>query len=350
MQSSHLEYMQQALQLAKEGQYTVSPNPMVGCIIVKNGIIVGKGFHQRAGLAHAEIHALQQAEDKAHGADVYVTLEPCAHHGRTPPCTDALVAAKVKKVFVACLDPNPLVSGKGIDTLRAAGIEVEVGLCQEEALRLNEIFFHYITHRTPFVISKWAMSLDGLTITHNDDSKQISCKASRYHAHHLRQVVDAILVGAKTIHTDDPELTARYSHTPITKQPIRIILSTQGNLPNHAKIFNTSAKTIIASTKAIDRKKLSSAVENCIIPTTSDGLMNLHYLLKELGNREITSLLVEGGMETHRHFINANLVNKYHVYVAPVIIGSLTQKRQLSNVDIAILDKDAHITITQNGS
>lgn len=348
----HSNFMSQALHLAKRGRYTVSPNPMVGCLIVKNGQILGQGYHQRAGGPHAEIYALKEAGKAAHGATAYVTLEPCCHFGKTPPCTSALIEAGISKVYVATQDPYTLVAGKGIQALQAAGIEVEIGLLRQEAQSLNEIFFHYITRQRPFVIAKWAMSLDGKTITHADDNRDISSPESQQTAHDIRQQVDAILIGAKTACYDNPQLTARFTteNTSVTKQPIRIVLTTHGNLPMDLKIFDPlmPAKTIIATTGDADKSwcqlMTNKNMEILILPKNERGQVDLPSLLDALGKREITSLLVEGGMTVHESFFNEHLVNKVQVYLAPVIIGSLPAKKPLKILNISHLARDIHLT------
>ena len=344
--STHQHYMQLALQLAERGRFTVSPNPMVACIVVKNNQIIGQGFHQYAGQAHAEILALQEAGENAKDATLYVTLEPCCHHGKTPPCVDALIQSKIKKIYIACVDPNPLVAGKGIERLRSAGIEVECGLLEDQAIQLNQIFFHYITHQRPFVVAKWAMSLDGKTITHPQDSRDITSSAAQQDTHYLRKQVDAILIGSKTAVRDNPLLTIRHglSHH---KQPLRIILSTKGELPLHLKLFDlTCAKTIVVTTTLANQKWLDALqqaqIETMILPMDSDQQINLLTLLNELGKLKITSLLVEGGMTIHEQFIKANLINQLHVYLAPVLIGSLEKKYPVSILDAKKIDNDFH--------
>lgn len=343
--ASHHDYMQQALQLAEKGRYSVSPNPMVGCILVKNNQVVGQGFHQRAGEAHAEIIALDDAHENAIYSTMYVTLEPCAHHGKTPPCITAIIKHQIKKVYVACLDPNPLVAGKGIEALRAAGIEVEVGIFSDQAKKLNEIFFHYITSNRPFVIAKWAMSLDGQTITHHQDDREISCHQSQISSHELRKQVDAILIGAETARHDNPQLTIR--HVSHDRQPLRIILSGKGNLPLNLKLFDCSTKTLLVTTDdfKIDKSKaFPENVEILALPKNAHGQIDLHALLNELGKREISSLLVEGGMRTHQQFIEKNLVNLFQVYLAPVIISNFEKKQKLIPLDFKVHDKDIQIT------
>ncbi len=347
--TKHSEYMSLALQEAQRGRYTVSPNPMVGCVIVKHNQVIGCGYHHQAGGPHAEIAALRQAGSDAQDATAYVTLEPCCHYGKTPPCTLALIQAGISKIHIACEDPNPLVAGKGIEQLRSAGIDIEIGLHETAAKQLNEIFFHFIKQRRPFVIAKWAMSLDGKTITHVEDTRDISCQASREHSHLLRQQVDAILIGANTARHDNPLLTVRYGDTN-TKHPIRILLTGSGNLPLDLKIFDPAlpAKTMVATTNQADGAWLRAArekeIEILMLPANKNGQVNLPDLLDELGNRQITSLLVEGGMEVHHAFFNDNLVNKIHVYLAPVIIGALTRKRQINNVAITTIEQDFHLT------
>ncbi len=336
--------MSLALQLAELGRLTVSPNPMVGCIIVKDNQIIGQGYHQRAGEAHAEILALQQAGQNAQNATVYINLEPCCHYGRTPPCVNALIAAGIHKVYVACLDPNPLVAGKGVEALRSAGITVEVGLFETKARTLNEIFFHYIQHKTPFVIAKWAMSLDGKTITAPTDSKKISSDESQQHAHQIRMQADAILIGANTAILDDPLLTVRLTNNVCDQHPIRIILAGKNPLPNHLRLFdkNLPGKTVVATSNLASTKMLPKHIEVLELPA-KDQLISLPDLLKELGNKEITSLLVEGGMKVLESFYKENLVNKTHVYIAPTIIGNLTKKMPLKVLDSFNLGRDYFI-------
>jgi diaminohydroxyphosphoribosylaminopyrimidine deaminase/5-amino-6-(5-phosphoribosylamino)uracil reductase len=341
----HHHYMSLALDLAKQGRLTVSPNPMVGCVIVNHHSIVGKGFHQQAGHAHAEIYALQEAGDASIGATAYITLEPCNHHGRTPPCTEALIQAGIKQVYIPSLDPNPLVSGRGVEKLTSAGIDVRLGLCANEAKILNEIFFHYMHYQRPFVIAKWAMSLDGKTVTHEHDCKKISSKQSHLLLHETRQQVDAILVGAKTAIHDDPLLTVRSSSMedlPM-KQPIKIILSGSGHLPLNLKMFDHPT-SLIATTSPLDaswnRLIKDKKIEVMLFPKNKIGKIDLNSLLIALGKKGITSLLVEGGMTTHENFFEEGLVNKIQVYLAPVIIGKLKNKKKVTQVQVSQLDDD----------
>lgn len=362
IQQTH-HHMMEAIRLAEGGRYSVSPNPLVGAIIVNaENQIIGRGFHQYAGGPHAEIYALQEAQHHHHqtrGATLYVTLEPCAHYGRTPPCTTALIAAGIRKVYVACLDPNPLVSGRGIRLLQEAGIEVEIGLCASAAQKQNEIFFHYITQKKPFVFAKWAMSLDGKTIAHQNDNRHISGQGASFLTHQLRASVDAILIGANTAIQDDPLLTARNSgnghenaneNKNAGKQPLRIVLSSKGNLPCDLKIFSTElpGKTLIATTVPahhlpIYSKSLDphSGIEILVLPANSQGRVDLSSLLLELGRREISSVLVEGGMTVNESFIQEKLIQKIFVYVAPVIIGTLEKKQPVEIIQTTQLQNDS---------
>ena len=344
--TDHTYYMTLALHLAEQGRFTVSPNPMVGCVIVKNNRIVGQGYHQKAGEAHAEIFALEEAGIEARGASVYVTLEPCCHDGRTPPCTAALIKAGIKNVYIACIDPNPLMDGKSIEILRSAGIRVEVGCCEREAIQLNEIFFYYMKYKRPFVISKWAMSLDGKTRTNKNDDKQISCMQSKEHTHQIRQQVDAVLVGTHTACQDNPLLTSRINKT-ITKQPIRIILSGHEPLPVDLKIFSDElpAKTIVVVTQQtikLFKHLQSNNVEILILPENENKQISLSSLLNELGKMQITSLLVEGGMTVHESFFMENLVNKIHIYLSPAFIGTLEKKQFLQINNMTQRGNDFH--------
>lgn len=347
---THQDYMVLALELAQRGRFTVSPNPMVGCVIVKNDKIIGQGFHRRAGGHHAEIIALEEAKEEARGATVYVTLEPCCHYGRTPPCTKSLIAAGIKCIYIACKDPNACVNNKGIEALRAANIEVHVGLLEEEAQQLNKIFFHYIKHKRPFVIAKWAMSLDGKTITHPEDTRDISCQKAQQSSHVLRQEVDAILIGARTAKRDNPLLTARFNTKNNARQPIRIILSRKGDIPLNLNMFHIDmpSKTIIATTDLVDETWRKKAEEKnitvLVLEKNSQGQVELSALLDALGKKQITSLLIEGGREVHDNFIQEELINEYRVYLAPVIISKLKQKRELTLTHFSQIETDYYFS------
>ena len=318
-----IKFMRRALELAQMAEGDTSPNPMVGAVIVDgNGNIVGEGYHHKAGQPHAEINALAAAGDKAKGATVYVTLEPCSHYGRTGPCCEALIEAGVKRVVSAVTDPNPLVAGRGLNRLREAGIEVTEHVCEDEAKKLNEKFFFWITHKRPFVSLKYAMTLDGRLAAAGGDSKWITGTEARTYAHYLRKTHDAVLVGKNTVLQDDCELTTRMVEG---KNPIRIVLDSNAAIPLNAKILNGEAKTIIAVSEAAPQDKLDelqklTTVEVLKLPQRN-GHLDLQVLLEKLAAMEITSVLVEGGSEVHGAFNDAGLAERVYAFIAPKIIG-----------------------------
>lgn len=325
-----IQFMKQVLVLAVKGRGRVSPNPLVGAVVVKDGKIVGSGWHRKAGGPHAEIIALKQAAQKTKGATMFVSLEPCCHYGKTPPCTDAIIRAGIKKVVIAMKDPNPIVNGKGISKLRRSGVKVEVlevneGKIADEAARINEVFIKYVRTGMPFVIGKIASSLDGKIATSTGDSKWISNKKAREFVHKLRYEADAILVGKNTVMNDDPKLTARKNNK-IIKRPYRIVLGGDFNFPPDRKIFQMrDGKTIVVVGKGANRnkkKKLEDLGVKIIEVTKNNaGRISLKILLKELGKMEITSLLVEGGSNTLTSFVREGLIDKMHHFVAPLMIG-----------------------------
>ena len=332
-------YMQQALTIAKRGKYTVSPNPMVGCLIVKNGKIVGEGYHQRAGEAHAEVYALQQAGPLSKGAVVYITLEPCCHFGRTPPCTEALIKARVNKVVVATLDPNSKVSGLGIQQLQDAGIDVEVEILEKQAKELNKIFFYYQKTNQPFVFAKWAMSLDGEIAVNDDDCHKLTSSIANKYSHQLRNLCDAILVGKNTLINDNPRLNTRFD-IKNASHPIRFMLFNHiDTIDENWQVLDQSiAKTIFVCTDISDtaRETLTKhEIEYWLLPTIC-----LDALLNAMGNAGITSLLVEGGMKTLKNFIDSELINEFHSYISPVAIANSNPKKQLKFKKVISLGND----------
>ena len=311
-------FMRLALQLAKKRKGYTHPNPTVGAVVVKNGKIVGLGYHERAGKPHAEVMAINQAGEKAKGATLYVTLEPCSHYGRTPPCTNFIIEKKLRRVVVATLDPNPQVAGKGIERLKRAGIEVDVGILEKEAKELNEDFFVYITQKRPFVTLKWAQTIDGKLATLTGDSKWISSYESRKLAHLLRREATAVLVGVNTVVKDDPQLTVR--HVPTEKQPIRIVLDPELKIPLKAKILNTSeADTIVVTTVYIREKIDLLKRKNVEVLTLKD--LSLKNILRIFYEREIMHLLVEGGPRTLFRFLVEKLFDRISIFIAPKIMG-----------------------------
>ena len=311
-------FMRLALQLAKKRKGYTHPNPTVGAVVVKNGKIVGLGYHERAGKPHAEVMAINQAGEKAKGATLYVTLEPCSHYGRTPPCTNLIIEKKLKRVVVATLDPNPQVAGKGIERLKRAGIEVDVGILEEEAKELNEDFFVYITQKRPYITLKWAQTLDGKLATLTGDSKWISSLESRKLAHILRREATAVLVGVNTVIKDDPQLTVR--HVPTERQPIRIVLDPLLKIPLKSKILNTEeAKTIvITSINASEKVEILKSKGVDVIQLQD---LSIRSILNALYEREIMHLLVEGGAKTLSSFLSEGVFDRISVFIAPKIMG-----------------------------
>lgn len=316
-----IAYMKLALSLAKATIGQTSPNPSVGAVIVKDGRLVGTGTHLKAGGAHAEVLAIKEAKEHTNDAVLYVTLEPCIHYGKTPPCTDLIIQSGIKKVYVATLDPNPLVRGKGVEKLLEAGIDVEVGLCEEEALPLYEKFFHFIQTNTPYVTLKTAISFDGKTATKTGDSKWITSKEARRDVHHLRHEHDAILVGIETVLKDNPLLTTRRPQGGIN--PIRVILDTNLKIPYTANVVqDRSAKTIIFTGNSIDvTKKEKLEQQGVEIISLMKPTISIKEVLRMLGERKVTSLLVEGGATVHASFLKENAFQQIITYIAPTIIG-----------------------------
>jgi diaminohydroxyphosphoribosylaminopyrimidine deaminase / 5-amino-6-(5-phosphoribosylamino)uracil reductase len=315
------QYMRLAIEIAKAGIGQTSPNPVVGAVVVKDGEIVGFGAHLKAGEPHAEVHAIRMAGEKAKGATVYVTLEPCSHYGKTPPCADLLVETGVQRVVIATTDPNPLVAGKGIEKLRSAGIDVNLGVLKEEADELNRVFFHYIATKTPFVTLKYASSLDGKIATTTGESKWITSEAAREDVHRYRAVHDAILVGVNTVIADNPSLTVRLPEG--GKNPIRIVLDTHLRTPLDANILNDGqAETwIVVGSEVSAEKRKRYEKENVQIISMERPRIDIDELLHVLGEKRITSLFVEGGSHVHDSFVRAKAVNEIVAYFAPKIIG-----------------------------
>jgi diaminohydroxyphosphoribosylaminopyrimidine deaminase / 5-amino-6-(5-phosphoribosylamino)uracil reductase len=304
-------YMRRALELAQNGRYTVSPNPMVGCVIVRDGSVIAEGFHQRAGEAHAEIDALRNCDD-ARGATMYVTLEPCSHHGRTPPCAEAVIAAGIARVVVAMEDPHDVVNGRGIALLRGAGIDVSVGVLESEARRLNEKFVWSIRQKLPFVLVKAGMTIDGKLATVTRDSQWITTAASREQSLMLREEFDAIVVGSGTVKADNPRLTRRRNlgQTNWT----RVVLDGDGDAPPHAQVFNDGGRTILFTSR-------DPGLPDDVEVVRTDGRLDLERVFGELYARGIHSLIVEGGAIVHSEVIRRGLWQKMILFIAPMIVG-----------------------------
>ena len=311
-----IEFMQRALHLAKQGLGYVSPNPAVGCVIVKNNRIIGEGFHHRFGGPHAEINAIESATEPVHGSDVYVTLEPCSHHGKTPPCTDRLIQEGVKQVFIAMRDPNPQVNGRGIEKLKDAGIEVSVGLLETEAKKLNRAFVHFVSTGRPYITLKAAISLDGFIADKAGDSKWISSSESRLEVHRLRHLNDAVLVGAGTVRADNPRLTVRMVQG---RNPRKIILSHSGNVPAESGVF-TEGSILVTTPGALTATVRSQFSEKGVQLLENTG-PELLPLLNTFATMGIGSVLVEGGAGIFGAFVEQGLVNEFLIYVSPVVLG-----------------------------
>lgn len=318
--------MTRAIRLAKEALGTTSPNPAVGAVLVKDGVEIGSGFTLPPGQRHAEIGALEQAGKASFGSTLFTTLEPCCTHGRTPPCTKAIIDAGVKRVFVAVIDPNPNVSGKGCQVLRSAGIEVLVEDRPQEALELYEGFAKHVTTGMPFVSAKFAMSLDGKIATRTGDSKWVTGPDARQHVQEIRRQSDAVLVGINTVLADDPQLTARdAAGRPLSRQPLRVIADSLCRTPADAQILNQPGSTLIATVDGAPQQSVGrlegAGAEVLVLPKGPDGMVGMGNLLEELGRRGIVNLLVEGGGLVLGSLFDAGLVDKVYAFVAPVIIG-----------------------------
>ena len=319
-----MDYMKQALALARQALGTTSPNPAVGAVVVKDGRVVGEGHTQPPDQAHAEIVALKRAGDHARGATLYVTLEPCCHQGRTPPCTSAIMAAGVAEVHMALGDPNPLVDGKGRQALKEAGIRVVVGEQEEAARKLTEAYLKHIRTRLPFVIAKFAASLDGKIATRTGDARWITGEAVRRRAHELRGTSDAVMAGVGTVLADDPQLTARDSQGRLRdRQPLRIIVDSGGRTPVTARLFQEQGKVLIAGARIPQRRAraLERAGAEVLELPAEDGSVEMRALLAELGQREVAAVLVEGGGKLLGSLFDLRLVDKVVAFLAPVIIG-----------------------------
>lgn len=338
-----MDYMQHALMLAGLAQGHTSPNPAVGAVVVNDGTVVGEGFTLPPGSDHAEVVALRRAGWKARGATMYVSLEPCCHYGRTPPCTQAIINAGIAEVHFAMIDPNPLVCGRGISEMETAGIKTVLEEC-DQAEEVNEAYVKYITRGLPFVTAKFAMSLDGKVATKSGDSKWISGEESRRYVHCLRYVVDAIMVGVDTVIADDPRLTARVGKEGgrIEKQPLRVIVDSRARTPVDAQVFQMPGKTLIAVTEDVDptrARALSEAGADILYIPSKDGRVDLEELLLALGRMEVTNILVEGGATLFGSLFDQGLVDKLLTFVAPIIIGGEGAKSPVEGRGVGEISK-----------
>lgn len=318
------QYMNQALDLARQGEGRTRPNPAVGAVIVKDGVVVGRGFHPKAGQPHAEIFALHDAGELARGADMFVTLEPCSHHGRTGPCADAIIEAGLSRVYVGTTDPNPQVAGRGIQRLREAGIQVFCGILESQCRRIIAPFAKHILTGIPYVVLKSAMTLDGKTATACGHSQWVSNAASRLEVHHLRNRLDSIMVGIGTVLHDNPQLTTRLPEG--GRDPHRIVVDSKLRIPEDVAMLHLDSKaaTLIATTAQAPGDKIERlaalGIEVLVLPAIS-GRVDLHALLASLGKRGLQSILLEGGAELNGAFWRAGLVDRMMMFVAPKVVG-----------------------------
>jgi diaminohydroxyphosphoribosylaminopyrimidine deaminase/5-amino-6-(5-phosphoribosylamino)uracil reductase len=321
------KFMQQALRLAARGRGKTSPNPMVGAVVVRGNRIVGRGYHHRAGEPHAEVLALRQAGGRARGATLFLNLEPCAHFGRTPPCTQAILQAGIRRVVAGMKDPNPLVAGKGIQCLRRAGVLVDLGILEAECQELNAAFCTYMTLGRPFIILKAACSLDGKIATRVGDSRWISSPISRAYVHRLRMDVDAVMVGSGTVLKDDPLLTVRRPGERIQRQPLRIVVDSRLRIPLSCQLVQSAGqyRTLVATTAKASpakiRKLKTAKVEVWTGESDRRGRVKLRALAEELGRRGILSVLLEGGATLNASAIHDGIVDRILVFFAPKIVG-----------------------------
>lgn len=328
-------YMKRALALARRGR--TSPNPMVGAVVVRAGEIVGEGWHPKAGEPHAEVFALEKAGDLASGADLYVTLEPCCCHGRTPPCTDAIIRSGVSRVFAAMIDPNPNASGKGIEILKKAGIEVEVGLMEAEARELNLGYIKRVTKGLPCVLWKAAMTLDGKIATRTGDSRWVTGEIARRKVHRLRARSDAVMVGIGTVLADDPELTVRLVSG---QNPVRVVIDSDGRTPSDARVLNSDAPTIVVTKRTAPEANLDrlwNSGVRVLGVRDIEGRIDLGYLMGELAKMGMNNVLLEGGGELAAGMLQAGLVDRGIIFIAPKIAGGREAKTPVEGEGIELM-------------
>ena len=317
--------MARALLLAERGVFTTAPNPRVGCVIVKNEVILAEGWHHRAGQAHAEVNALRQLNQKeAKGADCYITLEPCSHDGRTPPCSDAIIKAGIKRVIIAMKDPNPMVAGRGIEKLKQVGIVVVLGVLEEQAEKLNQGFCQRMRMGRPYIRSKLAMSVDGKTAMASGESQWITSQDARQDVQKLRAQSSVILTGIGTVLTDDPSLSVRpgdwYPQGELVRQPLRVVIDSNLRIPLNAKILNSEAETLVVSIKPSDKKGV-----NVMVIQADRGHVDLKKLMNRLAEREINDVMVEAGSKLNGALVQAGLVDELVIYMAPKLLGDSAQ-------------------------
>lgn len=356
MTNDDIRYMRIALSLAAKGAGSVNPNPLVGAVIVRNNTVIGNGYHEQYGGAHGEINAMANAVSDIKGATLYVTLEPCSHHGKTPPCADALIKAQISKVFVAMVDPNPLVAGQGIEKLRENGIEVEVGMLEAEAKELNRVFIKYIETKKPYVVLKSAMSLDGKIATYSGHSKWISCEKSRQYVHTLRNELKGIMVGVNTVINDDPELTTRLENGK-GRNPVRIVVDSRGRIPLSAKMLQNPHENpiiIAATTQFPERKRvfLEESGHMVLILPEANGHVDLVSLMDELVKLKIDGILLEGGGTLNESALKSGIVDEVQFIIAPLLLGGRDAISPVEGLGFNTIDEGIslhHLTTRQLG-
>ena len=346
---SHKKYMELALKLAEKGRGLTTPNPMVGCIIVKRGRIVGKGYHKKVGTEHAEIIALKEAGKKAVNSTLYVNLEPCSHWGKTPPCTEKIIEAGVREVIIGMKDPNPLVDG--FRQLKFRGLKGKIGILEDESKKLNETFIKYMRAKKPFVILKVAMSLDGKIATATGDSKYITSKEARTYVHQLRTEVDAVMVGINTVMRDDPELTPRLFKG---KDPLKIVVDSKLKMPLKCNLMKNPSKLIIVTTGSAAKdviEKFTKLVVSVMITKSKNDAVDLIDFMKQIGKNKITTIMIEGGSHLNSSAIKSGIVDKFLIFAAPKIIGNgMGAIANLGIVKIGNAIKLKHTSIKKIGS
>ena len=338
-------FMKMAIDLARKGEGKVNPNPLVGAVIVKEGKVIGEGYHEEYGKSHAEINAFKSANESVEGAVMYVTLEPCSHYGKTPPCAEKIIQNKVSRVVIGMIDPNPLVAGKGVKMLMDAGIEVLVGVLEDECIKLNEVFIKYITTKQPFVMLKAAMSLDGKIATSTGESKWITCDKSRILVHSWRNKLLGIMVGVNTIIRDNPNLTCRNING---RNPYRIIVDSNLRTPTDSNVIqnNHDLKTVIATTNKCPEEKVNELTKfniKVIKVNDKDGRVDLNELMIELGKLNIDGILLEGGATLNFSALQENIVDKISIFIAPKIIGGENSKTPVGGKGIELLSDSINI-------
>lgn len=333
--------MRRALDLAERGRYSVSPNPMVGAVIVRENRVIGEGWHERAGEPHAEVAAIRSATEPLEGSTLYVTLEPCCHHGRTPPCTDALIEAGFAEVVIAAADPSPHASGRGVEALRAAGIEVTEGVLRDKAEELNEIFLHAASHLTPFVLLKAGITLDGKLGTIHGKSKWITSEEARHRSLALREEYDAILVGAGTVIADNPRLDRRLGWNRASQPWLRVVVDASGEIPPDVTLLSDGQPTLVCSSRG-ERYRTAGSVE-VLEYSETDSLLDLREILGGLRDRGIRSVLVEGGSMILTSMIRERLWQKMQLFIAPKILGGATAPSIFGGDGVGELSKAYHL-------